>query len=238
MERLDDLIIGNLKIWQDTEQFRFSIDAIILAHFVTIKSDQYYADLGCGTGVMPLVLAAKGVKNIVGFEINSIVADLAKRSVQYNELTENIVIETGDYCQAYHKYGGKFQHILVNPPYFDVLSGKDSRTLNDSIALHETKTTLDDVACAAKRLLRFGGVLYMIYTTPRLAYALETLRKHNLEPKRLRFVHSMPNSDSKLVLIEAKLGAKPQLKVEAPLYIYKDRNNYSDEVSKWYERKV
>lgn len=238
MERLDDLIIGGLKIWQRTDQFRFSIDAIMLAHFVAIKNKQNYADLGCGTGVMPLILAAKGVKNIVGFELNKVVADLAIKSVKYNNLNEIIKIENIDYCEAYKEYGGKFQNILVNPPYFDIVSGKDSNDADISMALHESKTTLNDVACAAKRLLRFGGLLYMVYTTPRLVYALETLRKNNIEPKRLRFVHSLPKSESKLVLIEAKLGGKPQLKVEAPLYIYKEQNIYSDEVQKWYERKV
>lgn len=238
MERLDDLIIGGLKIWQRTDQFRFSIDAIILANFAAIKPQQKYADLGCGTGVMPLVLAAKGVKNIIGFECNEIVADLAKKSVEYNNLEDTITIEKMNYCEGYAKYQGAFDNIVANPPYFDTVSGKDNKSADISLALHETTTSLDDMACAAKRMLRFGGVLYMIYTTPRLPYALEILRKHKLEPKRIRFVHSNYESESKLVLIEAKMGAKPQLKVEAPLYIYKDKNIYSDEVQSWYERQV
>lgn len=237
MERLDDLIIGDLSIWQREDQFCFSIDAILLAHFVKIKERWKYADLGCGTGVISLVLTALGAKEIVGFEINEVTAELATKSVEYNMLCDKITIEKIDYRKAYKQYSGKFNAIVVNPPYFNQNAGK--RAVNDGVqlALHDEETTLEDIALSAKRLLRFGGIIYMIYTTPRLAYALEALRAEGLEPKRIRFVHSQLESPSKLVLIEAKMGAKPGLIVEAPLLIYDEPNVYNEEVAKWYQRK-
>ncbi len=67
LERLDNLILDDMKLWQRTDQFCFSIDAVILAHFVPIKQRFTYADLGTGTGVLPLILTARGAKQWVGF---------------------------------------------------------------------------------------------------------------------------------------------------------------------------
>lgn len=235
LERLDDLIIGGMKLWQRTDQFRFSIDAVILSHFVTIKQGWRYGDLGTGTGVIPLVLSGLGAQYITGFELNPITADLAKRNVVLNQKQESIHIVEGDYCKLpMAEYNGRFDGLAVNPPYFESNTGAVPVSEGIQVALHEAHTTIEDVCTAASQLLKFRGRLWMIYRAERLADALQALRSRQLEPKRLRFVHSMPGKGAKLVLIEAVKGGRSGMDVEAPLYIYKRPDQYSEEVLTWY----
>lgn len=236
MKRLDDLILGNLKIYQDTDEFRFSIDAVLLAHFVTIKEQFRYGELGTGTGAVALICSARGAQHIKAFEINEKTCHMARKSVAYNGLEGKIEVIQGDYRRAYEAYGNTFDGIFVNPPYFKVGTGRQSHEGSRSLALHEVETTLADVAQSVKRLLLYGGYCWMIYRSDQLAYAFSALRAEQLEPKRIRFVHSDEEKPSKLVLIEAKYGGKEGLIVEKPLYIYNLDGTYSKEVSAWYER--
>ena len=105
------------------------------------------------------------------------------------------------------------------------------------MALHEAETTMAEVAESARKLLRYGGKFWLIYSTPNLMYCLQTLQRENLEPKRLRFVHSNRHMTSKVFLTEAMFGGKPGLITEPPLCIYNDNGEYSDEVKSWYERR-
>lgn len=234
MERLDDLIIDNMKIYQDTEQFCFSIDAVILAHFIKINSRWKYADFGTGTGVMPLLLSSRGATDITGIEINSTMATLARRSVAYNHKETSIRILEGDYRTIQET--SPFDGILVNPPYRSLGKGKISQSLDRALALHEVDTTLRDVIGSARKQLRFGGYFWMIHLAERLTDILSELRIAKLEPKRLRFVHSDKKKSAKFVLVEARHGGNPPLVVDSPLYIYEENGEYTEEVNRWYGR--
>ena len=69
-ERLDDLIIDGLQIYQRSDMFRFSFDAIALIHFCRFNSRHAYVDFGTGTGVMPLIGTSLGARHITGIDIN------------------------------------------------------------------------------------------------------------------------------------------------------------------------
>lgn len=239
LERLDDLIIQGLKLWQRTDQFCFSIDAVLLAHFAKVKGCHHYVDLGTGTGVIPLLLTALGANSVKGFELNPITADLAKRNVIMNHLEDKISIEEGDYRKVEDKaLWGHFDGVFVNPPYQEVGRGDMRAKADVSLALHEVETTLTEVVLAAKRLLRYGGKLWMVHAAHRLPDILVALREHNIEAKRLRLVHSTRGREARLVLVEAQFGAKPNLRIEAPLYIYEDTQKgiYTEEVLAYYRK--
>lgn len=242
---LDDLIIGGRKIYQRSDQFKFSIDAVLLAHFCKFSPKGFYLDLGTGTGVLPLLGTALGAGHMTGVEINPIMAQLARDSVAYNGLEEHISIVEANYeaCRLgrfnpespyvflRHK---PFDGIVVNPPYYDEGAGYRPQSQDLALALHDGHTSLDSVIASAKRLLKFGGPLWMVYLASRLPHALGCLQKHGFEAKRMRLVHSFAHSEAKLLLLEARLGAKPGLVVEEPLYIYEKENTYSKEVASWY----
>lgn len=96
-ERLDDLIRDGMKIIQRTDGFCFSIDSVLLAHYVSIKNKDKIADLGTGTGIIPLLLSALGAKDIAAFEINPVMADIAKRNVSGNKKNDIIKVLECDY---------------------------------------------------------------------------------------------------------------------------------------------
>lgn len=249
MERLDDLLIDGMKIYQDREQFCFSIDAVILAHFPTFKDKGKYIDLGTGTGVIPLLASSLGAKDISAIELNPRMARLAKKSVDYNHRSDCIHILQGDYRNlkdlAYiHSDGhtssirlhNHFDGILMNPPYYGIQQGKVSPNQNFNLALHEDKTSLVEAIDASRKLVKYKGKLWLIYLASRLSYVMTVLLAAKFEPKRLRFVHSFQNGPAKLVLVEAVQGGQPGLTVDSPLYIYKKKDIYSEEVMSWYER--
>ena len=90
------------------------------------------------------------------------------------------------------------------------------------------------VLATAKRLVKYGGKLWMIYLASRLPHALGTMSRYGFAPKRMRLVHSYPKGQAKLVLLEGQLGAKEGLVIEDPLFIYKEPGIYTEEVAGWY----
>ena len=84
-ERLDDLMRSGRRIIQNTQEFCFSLDAVLLAHFVKLKRSQRVLDLGTGTGVIPLLIADMAAR-VDAVELNPVMAKLAARNVWINEL--------------------------------------------------------------------------------------------------------------------------------------------------------
>ena len=118
-ERLDDLQTGGYYLIQDPSRFCFGIDAVLLSSFARVKRGEKALDLGTGTGVIPILLESKNQGAFYGgLEIQEASADMARRSVQYNDLEQKIEIKTGDIKEAAALYGAaSFEVITVNPPY-------------------------------------------------------------------------------------------------------------------------
>jgi len=238
-EQLDDLIIDDLKIYQRQDQFRFSFDAIALVHFCRFNQRHRYIDLGTGTGVLPLIGTSLGAGHITGVEINDVMANMAERSVLYNHKSNVISIVQGDYrTMNYQQFGSKpFDGVLVNPPYFDHRRGEVPNDNHRCLALHDGCTSIDDVCKAASRLIKNKGRLWMVYSAPRLSELIHALTAVGFAVKRIRMVHGMIHKPAKIVLIEAIKGGEQGVIVEPPLIVYSQPNVYTEEVSRWYERK-
>ena len=96
-ERLDDLQIKGYQIIQNPGRFCFGMDAVLLSSFAKVKKHECALDLGTGTGILPILLAAKNEgEHYTGLEIQKESADMAHRSVVYNGLEEKIDVVTGD----------------------------------------------------------------------------------------------------------------------------------------------
>ena len=231
-----ELLLSGFQLFQDEGEFKFSIDAILLAHFGEAKSNKYYLELGTGTGVIPHVLYHRGARHVVGIDCNSYVIELAQKSVIHNDIAEAVSMVEVDYMTDAGKvYYGQFDGIYMNPPYFEPNSGLLSQEESVALALHEQQHSMKDRLLQAQRYLKFGGTLWMIYTTPRLESLLHAIEQTQLRVKRMRFVHGKRDKVSKLVLLELKYGGKLGMIVEPPLYIYELDGSYSDEVQAYYE---
>ena len=236
MEVLNDILgYKNRKIFQDTDCFSFSLDSIMLANFATIRlKDKKIVDLGCGNGVIPLIMSLRCDKKIIGVELQSKLADMAKRSVDYNDLNDVIeIINTNmkDYVSG--EIFESFDLITCNPPYFKV---NDKNFFNDNIekviARHEVEITLSELMIIVKKLLKNNGNFAIVHRTDRLMEILSEFRKNNIEPKRVRFVHEKSNMESTLVLIEGQKNGKVGLKVENPFILYNEDGSETEEYKK------
>ena len=231
-----DLLLSGFQLFQDEREFKFSIDAILLAHFGSAKPNKRYLELGTGTGVIPHVLYHRGARHVVGVDCNPRVIELAKRSVLHNDIAEAVSMVELDYMSDAGKvYYGKFDGIYINTPYFEPQSGLLSEAENVALALHEQRYAMKDILLQAQRYLKFGGTLWMIYTSPRLESLVGAIEQTQFSIKRMRFVHRNRHTVSKLVLLELKYGGKQGMIVEPPLYIYDVDGSYSDEVQAYYE---
>ena len=238
-ERIDELELNNLKIIQKNDGFCFGIDSVLLSDFARkIKSNSKVLDLGTGTGILGILLCAKtNLKQITGIEIQKEIADMATRSIQLNNLQGkfdilNCNIKDIDKLLKIDSYDA----IVTNPPYKKPNSGKINENKTKLISRHEIEATLDDFIRISFKMLKDKGTLYMVHRAERIVDILSTMRKYKIEPKRIRFVYSNQNSESKLVLIEATKNAKPFVKIEKPLYVYNESGHYTQEILQIYNK--
>lgn len=231
-ERLDDLARDNLKIIQNPGSFCFSMDAVLLSSFVTVKRGDRVLDLGTGTGVIPLLLSSKTqALELCGLEIQADMADMASRSVRYNGLEGKIRVVQGDLREARALLGrDRFDVVVSNPPFTSVGRGLVPPTDGMAIARHEIMCTLEDVVDSCSRMVTPGGRVALVHRPSRLVDILWAMRERNLEPKRLRFVYPSMDAKPTMVMVEALKGGGKELEVMKPLYIYDDSGAYTQEV--------
>ena len=236
MERIDDLQYKGLKIIQNTDGFCFGIDSVLLTEFAKdMKKNSTIIDLGAGTGIIGLLLTKKvDAKKVIGVEIQKDIADMAKRSIELNNLQNTMQIINEDICSLnLEKYS--FDYVVTNPPYKKIGTGLINKEDKQFIARHETTVTLDEWIKVSTRLLKDNGSLYMVHRPERLSVIIEILRKYRLEPKRIRFVYPKINKNANLVLIKAVKYANEFLKIEKPFIVYKEDGTYTDEILEIYK---
>ena len=234
-ERLDDLMRSGRMIIQDAREFCFSMDAVLIAHFPHFKRNARVIDLGTGNGVIPLLIA-DDVREICAVELNSRAADLARRNVELNGLSEKISVVEGDYRKHREIFRAEsFDAAIANPPYTPVTNGAANQIVGIARARHEFTATLDDVVTAARYVLKFHGAFYMIHLASRLCEIVDALHRRQMEMKRLRLIHPKPNRDANLLMLEAVVGANVgNLKILPPLIVHNDDGSYTDELKKIY----
>jgi len=231
-ERVDDLNRNNYKIIQNTKKFCFGMDAVLLSGFARVLPGEKVADLGTGTGIIPILLEAKTEgKHFTGLEIQEESADMARRSVVMNKLEDKIDIVVGDIKEASAIFGrASFDVVTSNPPYMNNSHGLVNPAEAKAIARHELLCSLEDVIREAGNLLKPNGRFYLVHRPFRLVEIMNTLTAYQLEPKRMKLVHPYFDKEPNMVLIECIKGAKSMIKVEAPLIVYKEPNVYTDEI--------
>lgn len=231
-ERLDELHRNGYKLIQNPDKFCFGMDAVLLSGFAKVKPEENTLDMGTGTGIIPILLAGKTKgKHFTGLEIQEESADMARRSVHYNELQERISIVTGDIKEASKIFGaGIFDVVTCNPPYMNHQHGIVNPTMPKAIARHEILCSLEDVIREAARVLKPCGRFYMVHRPQRLVEIFSMMRQYKLEPKRMKLVHPYIDKEPNMVLIEGYRGGNPMITIEAPLVVYREVNVYTDEI--------
>lgn len=233
-EKIDIVPGSSLKIIQNRNMFSYGIDAILLSSIVKVSEKHNVMDLGTGSGIIPLFLCSRqNFKKIYGVEIQNDVADMARRSVQLNGLDERIEILNMDLKDIPKKFSsGEFNVVTSNPPY---MSGcLLSNTENRAISRHEIACSLEDVVKIASFLLKDKGKFYLVHRPSRLVDIFWYLRKYDLEPKTIQFVHPKANKPPNIVLITSMKDGKPELKFKEPIYVYGEDGKYTEEIYRIY----
>jgi len=231
-ERLDDLQRNGYRIIQDPDKFCFGMDAVLLSGFASASDGGRVLDLGTGTGIIPILMAAKtGAKELVGLEIQPESAEMANRSVILNDLEEKVKIVEGDIKEAGELFeAASFDVVTSNPPYMIGGHGLQNPDGPKAIARHEVLCDLEDVVKAAARCLKPGGKFYMVHRPFRLAEIMVVMNRYKLEPKRMRLVYPFIDKEPSMVLIEGARGGKSRITVEPPLIIYESQHKYTKEI--------
>ena len=231
---INDLVyFKNIKIVQDKDYFNFSLDSVLLPNFVDItKKTKMILDMCTGNAPIPLILSTKTDAKIYAVELQKEIYNLAKETIKINKLDNQIVLINNNIKNLKKIFNTEtFDIITCNPPYF---KKKEDSIINEnivkSIARHEIEMELEDVILISKALLKNEGSLVLVHRTDRLIEIIELMRKHNIEPKRMRLIYPKINTESNLVLIDGRKNGKKGLKILPPLYIHNDDNSYTKEV--------
>ncbi len=235
-ERLDDLLINNLKLIQHPHYFCFSLDAVLLANFAEPKSNAKVLDLGTGSGIIPHLLQAKHkIKEVYGIDIQEELIDMAKRSAEYNNLTDKLSFRRLNLKHALEEFSSEeFNYIISNPPYMKTGTGKINLEDKVAIARHEIECDLEDIIRVSNQLVKYRGKVAYIYRTQRLAELLSLMVDYNLAPKRMRLIHPRIDVEAKLFMVEAVKGGGVGLEVLKPLILNDQEGNYTEEVKEIY----
>ena len=191
-ETADRILNGNLRIFQKKKGYRFSLDSILLSHFTCLKPKTSNIDLGCGSGIIMIILARRFPHTIwTGVEIQDDLAALAQKNVQMGGLDGRIKVLCDD-AKAINKIlpANSYDSVIFNPPYRKLNSGRINPQLEKAIARHEIKGSLKDFLQAAQYLLKSGGRVFTIYPAKRLVELISLFRLFAIEPKRLKLVFS------------------------------------------------
>ncbi len=235
-ERIDDLHRKGYRIIQNSKMFCFGMDAVLLSAFAKVSTEDHVLDMGSGNGVIPLLIQGRyEPASVTGLEIQEANVHMSRRSVQLNGVDDKVRIIQGDIKEADQLLPlSSFNVITCNPPYMDTGKGLHNELSAKTIARHEVLCTLEDVIRSASKLTTVGGKFFMVHRPHRLVDIITLLRHYKMEPKRLRMVHSDLESEANMVLIESVRQGKPFLKIEKPLIIYGEPNQYTDEVARLY----
>jgi tRNA1Val (adenine37-N6)-methyltransferase len=232
----DSIFNGRLRIKQPRRGYRFSIDAIIVAHHADPRPGDRVVDLGSGCGIVPMILTYRHPDlQIYGIEVQDELAAISEQNISDNHLDDRISILHLDMNNLKTTMiSGPADLVISNPPYRKTQAGRINPDQQRAVARHEIRATLKDLTQTARRILRPFGHFLTIYTADRMTDLFSQLRFASLEPKFLRTIHSTRRSEAKLILVDALKGGSPGLKVGPSLVIYQEDGSYTAEVDKMF----
>ncbi len=227
----DAFLDGRVRAWQPRTGFRSGVDAVLLAAAVEARAGDRVLDLGCGSGVAVLCLAAR-VPGVVasGLDVQPAYADLARRNAAEAGLALDMHVGSVAAMPAALR-AGQFDHILTNPPYFPghVPPADDPGRV---AARTESVTPGVWIAAAARRLAPRGR-LTLIQRAERLPDILSACAAARLGSLALRPLAPRDGRPARLVLVQARKGGRAGFRLLAPLILHEgdrhpgDRDHYT-----------
>lgn len=235
-ERLDDVIVGGLQIIQSREGYRFTLDAVLLAHFPDLAGVNEVVDLGTGGGIIPLLLSVRSEEiRITGIELLQSAAERATRNIVLNCLTDRIKIIEADINNVEEMLlPSSIDLVLCNPPFWRMGEGRINKNYEIAVARHEITINLTSIIQAAHWLLNSGGRLCLIQRTVRLNEVINGLKQQHFGSIRVKQIHSFADQPPVSVLIEAKKDTDQDIEWLDPVIIYEQQGVYTEQIKGLY----
>ncbi len=235
-ETLEDLQLKSLKIIQKKNGFRFGMEAVLLADFAGIGPGDQTADLGCGNGILPLLLYGRGKgSRYCGFEIQKEAAELAERNAALNGMEDVFRVFNADIMEAPDLLeDSRVDAVICNPPWEEPGRGTINSSLSLSTARHQGENALDSFLHTAYKILKRRGRIFLVYPAGGILTLFTSLRKHRLEPKSYRMVYPTLKHPARMVLTEAVRDGKPGLVSMKPLIIRNLNGDLTNELKSIY----
>jgi len=224
-----ELIIG-----QANNGYRYSIEPFLLADFVVLLPDQLVLDIGTGCGIISLLMVHRQPRlKVIASEIQD--CSQAQKNIHQNGMEKQISLIQGDFLkEAKILKTESFDHIISNPPYRKIKTGRINPDLSKAVARHELSISMSSLLDKSARLLKKGGHINLAYPPERLSELMQELECHNLYPNRVRFVHGNYQTPAKIVLVSARKEKKTDFSVDPPLAVYNEDGTYSNGMKEVY----
>ena len=236
----DSLFHGELVCYQHTSGYRFSIDSVLLAHFILHWQDDVVLDMGCGCGIVGMILLYRNghiAQTVEGIEYQQSLVRLARKNSQENGMSSRLTITHGDAAHIHQYYHAEsFTKVMCNPPFYTTGSGRVSKKQEKYVARHQVALNTGDLARNISYVLTNTGRFALVFAAESLSELMECLHQYRLQPKRVRPVLSYPEASSaSLVLVEGIKNGGRGMVLEKPLYVYDQKNGqYSREINEMY----
>ena len=229
-ETVEDLQRDGYRIIQQSGNFRFGIDAALLAWFSEVKPEEEVIDLCSGTGVVMLLMDARNhCGRYTALEIQPEMADTIERSIALNRTEDHMKVVNGDVRTAGERFGPQsFDVVTVNPPYLKKGSGKENPESAKAVSRHEILLTLAETVRESAKLLKTGGRFYMVHRAERSAEVLSAMRDYRLAPEKIVFVHSFQDKDAALILVSGIKEGRNNVRILPPVVLYDRPGEYSE----------
>lgn len=237
----DELWSGGPRFVNAKGVYRIGTDSVLLAYFANgsgVKKKILAADLGCGSGILSILLATLNPGLTVdAIELLPQAAECTRKSAELSGVKDRVnVIESDVRRHREFLRSGAYDLVVANPPYYAPEAGAIPEDLSRAISRSEITCSPDDIVRAAGYLTRWGGSFSLVHKPQRLCDIFRIMNKHGFEPKRMRMVQNKADSPPSLILVEGRRGGKPSLKIEAPLILRNSDDTDSDEVNRMYHR--
>jgi tRNA1Val (adenine37-N6)-methyltransferase len=247
--RIDDTGFGGIRIIQDPDAFCYGVDAVLLAAFAAERinkkrgaADKKLMDLGCGNGIIPLILSHKTeIQDIRGIELQKSIFDLALENIRYNCLEERLSFYNYDIAElldsdAGRRFESAFDFVTANPPYTASVSGMTGDNTAKMKARHETTADLESFLGFSVQILKPKGELFMVHRPSRLVDIFSAGRRLGLETKEIQLVSGHAGENPNIVLLKMVRGAGRELKVLPQIFVRNEDGSYSETINNIYER--
>ena len=236
-----------MKIFQLKDGYRYNSDSLFLWDFArkncSFKASQSLLDVGCGCGILGLLLARDFNCALSCIDIQPQNCELAQINAQANDIKASIICadffkdwESGNSAgNSAGNFGIPsqscqrnqiFERIICNPPFYDF--GGENKNAHKNTSRNASSFDISAFASKCSKLLAPKGELVLCYDARLVDRLLQALLEAGLKPIKLAFLHSKPSKPANVVLVVAKKGAKSPLCVFGSLFACNESGTHSD----------